>query len=263
MSWVGFTAYGAVDAWLHYKKTLADHRLPTRHPMVPFWGSQLKMVPIVLYNQLVVWPLTHQLVVYPIYARRASTYEDWGLWFIPALLFCMVVSDFMWYWGHVMLHTPYAWPRWHRDHHTAPQCALSATFVHPVEYTLFTIALNLPAAIAGIPPYLFIAPMGWGMLTGGGAHSGYGGGVAQADQHNAHHLFHNVNFGMLMIADAFYGTEWKPGQPPPKVWPEGQKIWEEYPEVTGADASQPAPVVKEGGKIEYLADARAAGKKGT
>jgi hypothetical protein len=38
-------------------------------------------------------------------------------------------------------------------HHVAEQCALSATYVHAVEYALFTLALGLPFALAGFPVY--------------------------------------------------------------------------------------------------------------
>ena len=93
------------------------------------------------------------------------------------------------------------------------------------------------------------------MMTGSGAHSGYSGEFANGDKHNAHvrwhvtrlfyaleffsitfvcptqHVYHNVNFGLLMIADMVCGTHWEPGDPQPTVWSEGVKIWEEYPEV--------------------------------
>eukprot|EP01138_Halocafeteria_seosinensis_P007648 gb/GECG01007816.1/.p1 GENE.gb/GECG01007816.1/~~gb/GECG01007816.1/.p1 ORF type:complete len:185 (+),score=29.82 gb/GECG01007816.1/:1-555(+) len=45
------------------------------------------------------------------------------------------------------------------------------------------------------------------------------------------HMYHNVNFGLLMIADMFCGTHWEPGDPQPVVWSEAVKIWEQFPEV--------------------------------
>ena len=51
------------------------------------------------------------------------------------------------------MHTPFAWKHWHRMHHIAEQCALSATYVHAVEYALFTLSLGLPYAFAGFPVY--------------------------------------------------------------------------------------------------------------
>jgi sterol desaturase/sphingolipid hydroxylase (fatty acid hydroxylase superfamily) len=84
------------------------------------------------------------------------------------------------------MHTPYAWENWHRMHHIAPQSAISATYVHPVEYAIFSFSMQLPFACLGIPYYVYIFPMGWGMMTGSGAHSGYTGDFANGDKHNAH-----------------------------------------------------------------------------
>lgn len=37
----------------NYKlKRLETQKLATRHPLDPFWASQLQMVPLVLYNQV-------------------------------------------------------------------------------------------------------------------------------------------------------------------------------------------------------------------
>lgn len=61
------------------------------------------------------------------------------------------------------------------QHHIAPQAAISTTFVHPVEYAMFSTSVMLPAALLGLPVGLFSFPLAWGMLTGCGAHSGYSG----------------------------------------------------------------------------------------
>jgi hypothetical protein len=75
------------------------------------------------------------------------------------------------------------------------------------------------------------------MFTGSGAHSGYSGDFANGDKHNGHHYFHNVNFGLLMIADSMFGTHWNPGDPPPRVWSEAEKIWDAFPDVHGTEAA--------------------------
>lgn len=41
-----------------------------------------------------------------------------------------------------------------------------------------------------------------------------------------------MNYGLLMVADAMFGTHWQPGDPAPKVWSEAIKIWEEFGEVS-------------------------------
>ena len=107
------------------------------------------------------------------------------------------------------------WKHFHLNHHLAPQAALSASYVSWLEQVLFTLSIQLPWAAIGFPITPYLLPLAWGMLTGGGAHSGYGGGIAQGEQHQAHHNFTDCNYGLLMIADAVFGTHWVPGQPAP------------------------------------------------
>jgi hypothetical protein len=242
-SWVGFSIYIVWDYRCHIAGTLASAKLPSRHalhlqpraalpdcalapdgtaelwadllpralrPRVSvFWFSQLFMVPLVLFNQCVVWPLVSLLCVWPAWARRDGSLEAWGglLPAIAAMAALMLVSDQLWYWSHRLMHTPWCWLHLHRMHHIAPQCAISATYVHPWEYALFTLSMQLPFALAGFPLALYLVPMGWGMLTGSGAHSGYGGDFANGEKHGTgHHLYHNSNFGLLMIADVIWGA---------------------------------------------------------
>ena len=276
LSWVGFSIYIAWDYASFRRGTLEADKLPSRHPIhvlpplprgapppdsagrlqlwpgllpaalaprVPvFWYTQLAMVPLVLFNQLVVWPLVSLLVVWPLWARRDAA-EAPGAWpwaaTLPALAGLMLVSDQLWYWSHRLMHTPWCWAHLHRMHHVAPQCAISATYVHPWEYTLFCVAMQLPFAAAGFPLWLWLLPMGWGMLTGSGAHSGYGGEFANGEKHGTgHHLYHSANFGLLMVADQMYGTHWAPGDPPPRAFAPGKEIEAEFRGVRGAGAAE-------------------------
>jgi sterol desaturase/sphingolipid hydroxylase (fatty acid hydroxylase superfamily) len=243
-SWIGFTLYMVWDYRAYRAGTLAVDKLVTRHPvsvappeaagaadpadgrvpvlgglarLPPFWYAQLFMVPLVLYNQLVVWPLTSLLVVWPVWARTHRPLAEWG-WgeLVCTMAACFLVSDVMWYWSHRLMHVPWCWKHLHRMHHVAPQCAISATYVHPWEYTMWAVAMQLPWAVAGFPVAVYLVPLGWGMLTGSGAHSGYGGEFANGAKHNAHHYFHNVNFSLLMLADMVWGTHWSPGDPLPR-----------------------------------------------
>jgi len=272
LSWVGFGIYIAWDYSAHRRGALEREKLPSRHPihlapplppgspppapdgrlplwghllpraLVPFvpvfWYSQLFMVPLVLFNQLVVWPLTSLLVVWPLWAGRDGGGWGWAatLLALPPL---MLASDQLWYWSHRLMHTPWCWTHLHRMHHVAPQCAISATYVHPWEYTLFCVAMQLPFAAAGFPLRVWLVPMGWGMLTGSGAHSGYGGDFANGEKHGTgHHLYHSANFGLLMVADQMYGTHWAPGDPPPRAFAPGREIESAFSSVKGAGAEE-------------------------
>jgi sterol desaturase/sphingolipid hydroxylase (fatty acid hydroxylase superfamily) len=260
MSWVGFTTYMVWDYKRYKEGTLEHDKLPSRHPvhaapvavgsdgripflgglvrLSPFWYAQLFMVPLVLFNQLVVWPLVSLLVVWPQWAQNRVAVADWpGGWagILGSLLGLMFISDQMWYWSHRLMHTPWCWKNLHRMHHIAPQCAISATYVHALEYVLFCVAMQLPYAVTGFPLWVHAVPLGWGMMTGSGAHSGYSGEFANGDKHNAHHYYHNVNFGLLMIADMIFGTHWSPGDPAPQRWSEAEKIWAAFPDVHGSE----------------------------
>lgn len=232
-SWVAFLGYMAND-YRHYRAaTLESAKLPTRHPLKPFWPSQLRMLPLVLYNQCVVWPLTSLLLVWPQWSMARGSY---GWLTLPVMLLLMLVSDQMWYAVHRAMHTPFAWRHWHKMHHVAEQCALSATYVHAVEYACWCFCMQMPFALAGFNLYTYCVALAWGCGTGAGAHSGYSE-FADGDKHNAHHLYHNVNFGLLMIADWLWGTHWAPGDPAPRVWSEAVSIWAAYPDVHGSEGA--------------------------
>jgi len=264
-SWVGF---GIFASWDYAAYTAADParglaavKLPSRHPVheaedgaaggwvaralaaatgrapSPFVYNHAMMVPLVLYNQLVVWPLVSLALVWPAWAPAHAPPAAWSspAALAAAFVACMLASDALWYASHRLMHTPYAWRALHKMHHVAPQVALSATYVHPWEYALFTASMQLPFALAGFPVWLHAVPLSWGMLTGSGAHSGYSGPFANGDKHNAHHYFHNVNFGLLMVADALFGTHWAPGDPPPPAWEEAAAIARAYKAVVGTD----------------------------
>jgi sterol desaturase/sphingolipid hydroxylase (fatty acid hydroxylase superfamily) len=236
MSWTGFISYMFQDYKHYQSKQLEALKLPTRHPLAPFWKSQLSMVPAVLFNELVVWPLVSLLVIAPQWSANYDAVWWSDRWYLTPFAFigCLLVSDFMWYWSHRLLHLRRPlnlWKHFHLNHHLAPQCALSASYISWLEQVLFTVSIQLPWALVGFPasPYLF--PLGWGMLTGGGAHSGYSGGIAMGDQHNKHHTHTEVNFGLLMIADAIFGTLWEVGDADPTFTEHTAAIEKAFPKM--------------------------------
>jgi len=203
----------------------------------PFWFSQLFMCPLVLFNQFIIWPVISLFIIWPQWARHYRPIETWSsnteLIIYAIILF--LISDTMWYWSHRLMHVPWFWKHWHKMHHVAPQCAISATYVHPGEYAMWCIAMQLPWAIAGYPLTIYLWPLGWGMMTGSGAHSGYGDTFANGTKHNAHHFYHNVNFGLLMICDMIWGTHWAPGDPPPRNNPLMKEVDAEHPDIFQID----------------------------
>ena len=109
--------YMTWDYASYVRGTLETDKLPSRHPIhesptgeakhyllgvevSPFWYSQLFMVPIVLYNQLVVWPLMSLLFVWPQWAQHQPGFigSDWSwVGFVCCFAVCMMISDQMWW----------------------------------------------------------------------------------------------------------------------------------------------------------------------
>lgn len=102
-SWVAFLLFMKMDYDHYVQGTLSLSKLPTRHPLKPFWEVQLRMIPLVLYNQLVVWPLMYLLFIWPVWSQTHISESEWsrryGWWSLPfAWLALAVISDQMWYW---------------------------------------------------------------------------------------------------------------------------------------------------------------------
>lgn len=236
--WMGFLIFMSWDYSNYKARRLNLAKLPTRHPLEPFWREQLRMLPLVLFNQLCVWPTVtyvYQWRLWEATATAARPFWEWAglLSMVPALIGLTLVSDFIWYWAHRWMHTRWAWRALHKMHHVAPQAALSATYVHPVEYSLWCISISTPFVLTGYPMEAWLIPLAWGMLTGSGAHSGYSGWFANGDEHNGHHLYHQVNFSLVGVADVIFGTKWNPEEKRPKVWRRALDIAKAHKDVVG------------------------------
>ncbi len=105
----------------HYiNGSLEKNKLPTRHPLNPFWVVQFRMIPLVLYNQLVVWPLVYLILLWPIWSKTHLSESEWssryGIWTLPpAWLALAIISDQMWYWSHRLMHGERLGRGWYRE----------------------------------------------------------------------------------------------------------------------------------------------------
>ena len=102
-SWVAFLLFMKMDYEHYTLGQLSIMKLPTRHPLKPFWEVQLRMIPLVFYNQLVVWPLMYLLILWPIWSQTHISEGEWskrfGWWSLPLSWFALaIISDQMWYW---------------------------------------------------------------------------------------------------------------------------------------------------------------------
>jgi plant 4,4-dimethylsterol C-4alpha-methyl-monooxygenase len=132
--------------------------------------------------------------------------------------FFLVVEDYLNYWLHRWLHTPWLYKKVHAVHHefTAP-FALMATYAHPVEVVV--LAIPTFAGPALVAPHMFTVFV-WQLLRNYEAidiHSGYEmpwsaksifAGYAGAEHHDYHHYMHSGNFASVFVwCDQLYGTD--------------------------------------------------------
>lgn len=137
---------------------------------------------------------------------------------LAQLAFFLVVEDYLNYWLHRWLHTPWLYKKVHSVHHefTAP-FALMATYAHPVE----VVVLSIPtfAGPAMVRPHMFTVLV-WQLLRNYEAidiHSGYEtpwtmkslfSAYAGAEHHDYHHYMHSGNFASVFVwCDYLYGTD--------------------------------------------------------
>jgi sterol desaturase/sphingolipid hydroxylase (fatty acid hydroxylase superfamily) len=137
------------------------------------------------------------------------------------VVFCFLLSDFLIYWEHRIMHAvPFLRRRIHSVHHRyLHPFAWAGGWVHPLEDLVVILCVAAPALVIGPHPLsLWIFVTSWVALLIE-EHSGYdvfwspyrwlpfalGGGGAPHDPH--HNLSKNQNFGFVLgIWDQVYGT---------------------------------------------------------
>ena len=133
------------------------------------------------------------------------------------VVFFIYLDDFLYYWMHRTLHRPGLYERVHALHHrVGSPWAISAHYMHPVEY-LMTAGLMLvgPALVGAhvLTIFIWIAVRQWEAAEG---HCGYDfpitpskliPGSHGAAHHDFHHLRWQGNYGgFLPIHDRWAGT---------------------------------------------------------
>lgn len=132
--------------------------------------------------------------------------------------FFFIVEDYLNYWIHRWLHTPWLYRHVHSVHHMydAP-FSIVAAHAHPVEVVVLAIPTFVGPLI--ISPHLYTLML-WQLFRNFEAidiHSGYEfkysfkalfPGYAGADHHDYHHYMHSGNFASVFKwCDYLYGTD--------------------------------------------------------
>uniref|UniRef100_A0A7S1XA58 Fatty acid hydroxylase domain-containing protein n=1 Tax=Compsopogon caeruleus TaxID=31354 RepID=A0A7S1XA58_9RHOD len=148
---------------------------------------------------------------------RDPPLPDWTTVAIQ-IIFFFIVEDYMNYWIHRWLHTPWAYKAIHSVHHeySAP-FSVAATYAHPLEVILLGIPTFTGPALVG--PHLFTLWI-WLLMRQYEAidiHSGYEFPwninryfpfYAGTAQHDLHHFRYSGNFASVFTwCDQLYGTK--------------------------------------------------------
>mmetsp|Transcript_58651 Transcript_58651/g.178868 ORF Transcript_58651/g.178868 Transcript_58651/m.178868 type:complete len:267 (-) Transcript_58651:129-929(-) len=179
-----------------------------------------KVVRNVISNQLTTHVMTF-IIMYPVAIKRLSFSEELPgpRIFIGHLLAFAIITEFMFFWSHRTLHSPFLYREIHKVHHEvkAP-FGLCAIYFHPLEHVLAALQGALPALICGSHAsvlifWIFIATFNIILH-----HSGYDFEPYWPDsikpfksmtqQHDYHHFATHTCFGVIGLADWIHGTDY-------------------------------------------------------
>lgn len=161
-------------------------------------------------------------VTHPLYQLMGTTHHLHALpslvTLIAQVVFFFIVEDFVFYWGHRALHTPFLYRHVHSvHHHHAAPFGIAAEYAHPFEVMFLGAATLAGPMLVGphlLTLYIYLALRCVQTVE---CHSGYDfpwslnrwlplyGG---ADFHDHHHRIHSGNYSSTFTwVDKMYGTD--------------------------------------------------------
>jgi fatty acid hydroxylase domain-containing protein 2 len=177
-----------------------------------------------IINHFIVIPLV-LYVLYPFFVEQTVSMKPQNFpcakEMLCHLIVCVIVEDFMFYWSHRILHTPFLYKRFHKQHHeftVLTGCSLAAEYTHPVESLVGNI---LPVMLGPLLTCCHLSTLAlWiviRMLKTCDAHSGYRFKYSPfsfcfplnpAERHDFHHETGKGSFGsFFLVWDAWCGTD--------------------------------------------------------
>ncbi|OGM49783.1 sterol desaturase [Aspergillus bombycis] len=215
--WLGSLVFALADLYapssiLEKHKIQSISKQPSRKVM-------LQCIPSVLENQI----LTTALHSLKLIALRSITGRFAGYRIeppLPSLLelitdvpLCFIGRDFVSYYNHRILHLPWFYRRFHKEHHkfTAP-VAVAAEHTHPLDHILINVLpVVVPATLFRVHLVTFWLLMSSTILQGSMGHSGWHVRSLfgrDTTTHDAHHELFDVNYGTLGLMDWLHGTNY-------------------------------------------------------
>lgn len=175
---------------------------------------------VMVNHLLLVLPMI--IVTHPIFDVMGCTHSTSSLPSIPVMLiqigFFFLIEDYVFFWGHRALHTPWLYKKIHSVHHehSAP-FGIAAEFAHPVEVVFLGMATLAGPILIGPHLLTIYIYLGLRCMQTIECHSGYDfpwsprkwlPGYGGAEFHDHHHRIHSGNYSSsFRWVDAVHGTD--------------------------------------------------------
>lgn len=191
---------------------------PDKHNTAPLQLNCFRRV--FLTHLLLVLPLI--VTTHPFFDLAGLTSDVASLPSLPLLLsqvaICFLIEDFIFYWGHRALHTPFLYKNIHVIHHEhAAPFGIAAEYAHPLEVIFLGTATFAGPLILGPHLLTLFVYLTLRCMQTVECHSGYDfpwspnrwlpfyGG---AYFHDHHHRIHSGNYSSTFTwVDALFGTD--------------------------------------------------------
>lgn len=213
--WLSFVPFAIFDQIPSLQRYKLQPEKPATRPQVSYCALR-----VLLNHFLLVLPII--LITHPIFALLGCTTTITELPTISTVLIQLViffvVEDFVFYWGHRLLHTPYLYTKVHsvHHHHSAP-FGIAAEYAHPFEVVFLGFATLAGPLIVGPHLATLYIYLGLRCFQTVECHSGYDlpysprrwiPGYGGAEFHDHHHRIHSGNYASTFIwTDWLYGTD--------------------------------------------------------
>lgn len=204
LTWLAWREPAWAEKYRIQKRRMKAERIVG--PSVRFW---LRNNAILAVLTVALWPLLRLSGVH--------TGPLPPVWLIALqVLGFLYVDDVLYYWMHRTMHRGWLYKKVHSVHHRVPTpWAISAHYMHPVEFCLTGILMLLGPVVLGVHVvtiYIWVVVRQWEAAEG---HSGYElpfspshlvPGYGGAEYHDFHHSrFHGNYSGFLGYLDGLFG----------------------------------------------------------
>ena len=209
--WLHCLALAVIDLNPSFFKSFARWKTQQGVHVTP--ARYRRAVEVALFNQFAV-NIPFAFVTFFAYQWRglqydAETLPSWGT-ILRDFVGFLVIEEIFFYYGHLWMHLPRYYKRFHKQHHefTAP-VGVACIYAHPVEHVLCNL---LPIVLGPFVMHSHLFTY-WMWLTFAvfstiTSHSGYHFPfLLSSERHDYHHLRFDVNYGPTGALDIMNNTD--------------------------------------------------------